>query len=227
MPKPSRLQGAFVSDQEIKKIVRFVKEKSGSTQYIEGVTEKQKVGGMGGTGLDTSGDDSDEYFEEAKETIINSGKASTTFLQRKLRIGYARAASLLDALEEAGVVGPSNGAKPREILITREQYEAVASMGVSGVSLHRREEAKAPEEFLESEDEEIEEDEEQEEEGQDDSSDEDNNDEEQAEPEHKDEDDSIDEEDVFTEEPEEKEESKKEKPVKKIYTSLDDKLFSR
>lgn len=149
-PKPRRLQGAFVSEGEIKKIVDYIKEKSGEPNYIEGITERQKVSGIGGVGIDGASDDDDELLNEAREMVINSGKASASYLQRRLSIGYARAARLLDLLEEAGVVGPANGSKPREILVSKEQYEAMAATSVSGVSLHNREEAVAPAAYLAS-----------------------------------------------------------------------------
>ncbi len=147
--KPVRLQGAFVSETEIKRVVHFVKERGGEAEYVEGITARQKkVHGIGGAGLDGMVGDEDELLEEAKEIIINMGKASASLLQRKLRIGYARAASLLDALEEAGIVGPANGSKPREILISKEQYAAMQAQSVSGVPLHNREESEAPDNFL-------------------------------------------------------------------------------
>ncbi|MDD4271625.1 MAG: DNA translocase FtsK 4TM domain-containing protein [Patescibacteria group bacterium] len=152
--KPRRLQGAFVSDNEIKRIVNYIKDRSGEPQYLEEVTERQKVKGIAGVGLDGDAD-SDELLSEAKELIINSGKASASYLQRRLSIGYARAARLLDLLEEAGVVSAGNGSKPREILITREQYDSMINQGVSGMTLHKREEAVAPDEYL-AEDEEDE-----------------------------------------------------------------------
>ncbi|MDD4900629.1 MAG: DNA translocase FtsK 4TM domain-containing protein [Patescibacteria group bacterium] len=147
--KPKRLQGAFVSENEIKRVVNYIKDHGGEPQYIEGITERQKVHGIAGVGLDGSGsDEEDELLEEAKELIINSGKASASYLQRRLSVGYARAARLLDLLEEAGVIGPGSGSKPREVLITREQYDSMINQGVSGAPLHQREEAKAPDEFL-------------------------------------------------------------------------------
>ncbi len=149
--KPIRLQGAFVSETEIKKVVRYAKEK-GQASYVDGVTERQQVKGLGGVGLDGNKGDEDELLEEAKEAIIKAGKASASFLQRKLRIGYARAASILDTLEEMGIVGPANGSKPREVLITSEQYEAM-EMSVSNVSLHNREEAVAPDSYLDNDEE--------------------------------------------------------------------------
>jgi len=160
--KPRRLQGAFVSDNEIRRIVNYIKDSGGEAQYIEGITDRQKVHGIAGVGLDGRTDDFDELLEQAKELIINSGKASASYLQRRLSIGYARAARLLDLLEEAGIISQGNGSKPREILITREQYDSMMNQGVSGASLHKREETEAPEEYLgeEETEEEIKEDEE-------------------------------------------------------------------
>ncbi len=148
LSKPKRLQGAFVSDNEIKKIVRYIKENGGEADYVEGVTDRQKVSGIAGVGMDGESGDDDELLEEAKELIINSGKASASFLQRRLSIGYARAARILDILEEQGVVGPSQGAKPREILITKEQYDNMITQGVSGVALHSMEESEPPDSYL-------------------------------------------------------------------------------
>lgn len=152
--KPKRIQGAFVSENEIKRIANYIKEKSGEPAYIEGVTERQKVAGMAGVGLEGSSGDDDELLQEAKEIIINSGKASASYLQRRLSVGYARAARLLDLLEEIGVIGAANGSKPREILISKEQYDNMINQGVSGVSLHKMDEVEAPDSYLDSEDEE-------------------------------------------------------------------------
>ncbi|MEI6596631.1 MAG: DNA translocase FtsK, partial [bacterium] len=146
--KPMRLQGAFVSDNEIKRIVNYIKDRSSEPQYIEGITDRQKVKGIAGVGLSGGNEDSDELLEEAKELIINSGKASASYLQRRLSIGYARAARLLDLLEEAGVISGGNGSKPREILITREQYDSMINQGISGVNLHKQEESSAPDDYL-------------------------------------------------------------------------------
>jgi len=152
--KPKRLQGAFVSDQEIKRILNYIREKGGQPDYIDGITEKQKVHGIAGVGYNGYSDEEDDLLEEAKELIINSGKASASFLQRRLSIGYARAARLLDILEDNGIIGPADGAKPREILVSPEQYEGLLSQGVSGVSLHKKEEAEEPDEYLDEDEEE-------------------------------------------------------------------------
>lgn len=117
--KPRRIQGAFVSDEEINAIVDFLKSKA-EPEYNDDVTEKVggPVAGFGG-----GGDYEDDLTLEAKEVVIKAGKASATLLQRRLRIGYARAARLLDILEEMGVVGPSEGSKPRELLVSQEDLE--------------------------------------------------------------------------------------------------------
>ncbi len=174
MSKPKRIQGVFVSDAEVKRVVNYIKEHSGDFEYLEEVTDKQKVEGMGATAFDgkqLDDDDRDAFFEEAKKTVVDSGKASASFLQRKLRVGYARAAGLLDELEEAGIVGPANGSKPREVLVNRDQYEAMEDSGhLSGTEIHDRQNFDPPEDYLDSQDEEEDyedRDEEEEEEGQD------------------------------------------------------------
>lgn len=153
LSKPKRLQGAFVSDNEIRKIVRYIKENGGEPNYNENIVEKQKVRGFAGFGIngDGGGDEDDDLLEEVKEIVINMGKASASLLQRRLRIGYARAARLLDLLEDAGIIGPGQGAKPREVLITREQYDNIINQGVSGVKLHKSEKTEAPDEYLNEE----------------------------------------------------------------------------
>jgi len=117
--KQKRIQGAYVSDDEINDVVGFIKEQA-EPEYNDNVTEKANKGvaGFGG-----SEDYEDELTLDAKEIVIKAGKASATLLQRRLRVGYARAARLLDILEEMGVVGPSDGSKPREVLISQDDLE--------------------------------------------------------------------------------------------------------
>ena len=109
--KPKRLQGAYISTDEVEAIVKHLK-KQGTPDYNMAVTEITKAG----TVFDDSGDQ-DAMLEEAIQVVMESGKASTSYLQRRLRLGYARAARIIDMMEEAGVVGPGQGAKPREILV--------------------------------------------------------------------------------------------------------------
>jgi len=113
--KPKRLQGVFLSDQEIKTIIDYIK-KQGEADYLPEVVEKPGLAGVvGGYGAS----DGDPLLSEAKEIIGQSGKASASLLQRRLKLGYARAARILDLLEEQGVVGPADGAKPREIFLEK------------------------------------------------------------------------------------------------------------
>lgn len=113
---PKRLQGVFVSDVEIARVVDFIKSKYEPADYDYSVV--QKASGQSGTVLGGSVDDedSDPLIPEAKEEILRAGKASASLLQRRLKVGYARAARLLDLLEQEGFIGPGDGAKPREIL---------------------------------------------------------------------------------------------------------------
>lgn len=149
--KPKRIQGAYLSDNEINDVVNYIKDKCGPAEYLEGVTDRQKVGGNAGVGLDGNHGDEDELFEAAKEIIVKANKASTSMLQRRLSIGYGRAAKILDMLEEAGIIGPSNGAKPREVLISREQYESMGTEVISGIPVHDRARASAPASYLDEE----------------------------------------------------------------------------
>ncbi|KKU73296.1 MAG: cell division FtsK/SpoIIIE [Parcubacteria group bacterium GW2011_GWA2_47_26] len=115
--KPKRLQGAYVSDQEIRKVVGYLR-KVGAPEYVE-ITAQTSASIFNGAGA--TDDDSDPLLAEAKEIILQAGKASASLLQRRLKIGYARAARILDLLEAAGFIGPGDGAKPREILVSHEQ----------------------------------------------------------------------------------------------------------
>lgn len=110
-PHPFRVQGVYVGEKEVKKVVDFLK-KRGEADYEDDVSESARDEGMFG-GSDHTGDD--ELFEEAKRVVLEAKKASSSLLQRRLRVGYARAARLIDLLEDAGVVGPADGSKPREV----------------------------------------------------------------------------------------------------------------
>ena len=123
LSKPVRIQGAFVSEEELKKVSEHLKGDD-EPVYDNTITEKSASGngnGSGGFGGDADGQD--PLFDDAKNAILEAGKASASFLQRRLKVGYARAARLLDELEEAGIIGPGEGAKPREILVTETEIE--------------------------------------------------------------------------------------------------------
>jgi len=124
LSKPKRLQGAFVSEAEVNRVVNYLKQSGEKPEYEQAVVEKQsKINGEGEIDF-TDPEQGDELYDEAKEIILQAGKASTSYLQRRLKVGYARAARLMDLLEEAGIVGPGEGAKPREILVTTKEVES-------------------------------------------------------------------------------------------------------
>jgi S-DNA-T family DNA segregation ATPase FtsK/SpoIIIE len=117
--KPKRIQGAYVSEKEVKRVINWLKSKivSPSTSPIFSLTE-ETLGEGGELVRETEFETGDDpLYEEAKRVVTEARKASASLLQRKLRIGYARAARLIDILEERGVVGPGEGAKPREVYI--------------------------------------------------------------------------------------------------------------
>ncbi len=122
MSKPIRVQSAFISETEVKAVASYL-----ANQYVDSIPDEINLGGEGGNGspslfstaLDDNGDD-DDLYEAARESVIEAGKASASYLQRKLKVGYARAARLLDMLEERGVIGPGDGAKPREVFGSRQ-----------------------------------------------------------------------------------------------------------
>ncbi len=120
LSKPKRLQGCFVSDKEIERVVSALASQA-KPDYVSDIVEKPQglIGTNGGVmlGEGVGDDDDDELLEEAKDVILRAQKASASLLQRRLRVGYARAARLLDLLEEQGVIGPGDGAKPREVLV--------------------------------------------------------------------------------------------------------------
>ena len=127
--KPARVQGAFVSDKEVSDVVDYLKNQAlGNTysNYAEDIEEKIKnigsSGGSSGSGAG-GGNDRDEYFEEAARFIIDKDKASIGMLQRVLKIGFNRAARIMDQLCEYGVVGEEEGTKPRKVLMSMEQFE--------------------------------------------------------------------------------------------------------
>ena len=113
--KPKRVQGAFIGEKEVRKVVDFFKVQSGAPIYNEEILEKPKRS-LGVPGFESGGNgDDDPLLMEATEEVKRAGKASASLLQRRLRVGYARAARLLDILEANGVIGPGEGAKPREV----------------------------------------------------------------------------------------------------------------
>lgn len=118
MSQPERIQSAYISEDEVKRVVEYLKN-----AYMDEIPDQielsgsiEKSGGLFSDSLEGGSNGDDDLYEEAREVVIRDQKASTSYLQRKLGVGYARAAKLIDMLEEHGVVGPGNGAKPRDVL---------------------------------------------------------------------------------------------------------------
>ena len=126
MQKPLRVQGAFVTDKEVADVVDFMKNQNGAVTYSEEIEEKMSsisTGSSGGDFGNATGDDRDVYFADAAKLLMDKEKGSIGMLQRYFKIGFNRAARIMDQLEEAGVVGPDEGTKPRQILMSPEQLE--------------------------------------------------------------------------------------------------------
>ena len=137
--KPTRVQGCFISPEEIERVVAFVKN-SGEVHYDQTVMDKieeaLKKDDKGGTSAASAapaeaGGEEDELLAAAVEVILETGQASVSMLQRRLKLGYSRAARLVDQMEERGIVGPFEGSKPRQMLITREQWQEMQMKGTA------------------------------------------------------------------------------------------------
>ena len=128
--KPQRVQGCFITPEEIERVVTFVKE-SGEVEYSNEVMEKieealrkeEKGSGKQAASDASSADDGDELLPAAVEVVLETGQASVSMLQRRLKLGYSRAARLVDQMEERGIVGPFEGSKPRQLLIDRAKWQ--------------------------------------------------------------------------------------------------------
>ena len=126
-PKPTRIQGTFVRDEEISRVLDFIKS-SATVQYDEAMIEAMEKhaiqdGKKGGGGADADEDaGSDPMFKQAVDVVIDAGQASTSLLQRRCKLGYARAARIMDEMEQKSIIGPYEGAKPRAVLISRQQW---------------------------------------------------------------------------------------------------------
>lgn len=125
--KPRRMQGCLLTEKEIEEVTGFLKKNS-PPQYNEEVANYAPKGLTGGVGGD--GEVDDDLYDEARQTVVQAGKASASLLQRRLRVGYARAARLLDLLEDQGVIGPASGSKPRDVLVGLDsEFPAMPSGG--------------------------------------------------------------------------------------------------
>lgn len=144
LSQPRRLQGAYVSEEEMKHVVDFLKGDE-PPEYDESIVSKNNASGLGSAVAVLNGENQgrDMLFEEAKTIILESGKASASLLQRRMKVGYARAARLLDELEAAGIVGPVDGAKPREVFaehlapaVEEEMPDEDQTLGTGGTAFN-------------------------------------------------------------------------------------------
>jgi len=144
-PKPKRIQGPYISEKESKKVLDWIMENNSQPEFMieDGVLESLVMGEAAkeynGSGSMFSASDANEgnfgedaLYEQAKNVVIQARKASASFLQRRLRVGYARAARLIDLLEERGVVGQGDGAKPRDVLVSAMDVAQETPGGLSG-----------------------------------------------------------------------------------------------
>ena len=129
VPKPIRLQGCYVSDDEVERVVEFIKQ-TFTVEYDENIMaeiERQteivnNSDGKNDEEFSEDGDETDEKLEDAIELVVNAGQASTSSIQRNLKLGYGRAARLMDVMEKMGIIGPFEGAKPRQVLMTKQEW---------------------------------------------------------------------------------------------------------
>ena len=123
--KPVRVQGAFVSDGEVEKIVDFIKSSTGETTYNDDIIEQIENANKSDREIDEDkeDDDCDEYLMDAIDTVVEIGQASTSFIQRRFKVGYARAGRIIDQMEARGIISEYEGSKPRKVLITKEQWQ--------------------------------------------------------------------------------------------------------
>ena len=144
--KPTRVQGCFITDEEAEEVAEFVKtsaEADYSDEILKEIEQNVTASGSGKSGKDGDSDQlamemaGDPLLPDAVEVVLDTGQASTSMLQRRLKLGYAHAARIVDELEEKGIVGPFEGSKPRQMLITREQWDTMVGLNPK---------AKAPEE---------------------------------------------------------------------------------
>ena len=149
--EPVRLQGAFVSDKEVSDVVAFLCNNNETPVYNDKVTEIVDIPAGADSASEEKKSDVDEYFEDAGRFVIDSGRAAAGQLQRKFSIGFNRAGRIIDQLNKAGVVGPAVGTKPRQVLMTMEQFEAYLGHGDSTGEAASEDEFALAQEFADQE----------------------------------------------------------------------------
>ena len=134
-PKPTRVQGAFVSDKEVEKIVDFVKN-NGEATYNDDIIKQIENANSTDKEMDSNDedDDTDELLMDAIDVVVETGQASTSFIQRRFKVGYARAGRIIDQMEERGIISGFQGSKPREVLMSKERWEELKMSGNENAS---------------------------------------------------------------------------------------------
>ena len=129
-PKPTRIQGAFISDKEVEKIVDFVKN-NGEATYNDEIIKQIENANSTDKEIDAADedDDTDPLLMDAIEVVVETGQASTSFIQRRFKVGYARAGRIIDQMEERGIISGFQGSKPREVLMSKERWEELKMSG--------------------------------------------------------------------------------------------------
>ena len=129
--KPQRIQGAFISDTEVEKIVNFLKE-NGGAKYSEDIIEKIEKANTTDKEIDEEDDEIDPFLIEAIDAVVDMGQASASFIQRRFKVGYARAGRIIDQMEARGIISGYEGSKPRQVLISKERWEELKMSNPAG-----------------------------------------------------------------------------------------------
>ncbi len=124
MPKPMRVQGCYLSSEEVEAVTEYIK-RSGTAEYSSEILEHMERSANDERGGFSDDEDADEMLDEAIDVVMQTGQASASMLQRKLKLGYARAARIIDQMESRGIIGPFDGAKPRQLLISKSDWQEI------------------------------------------------------------------------------------------------------
>ena len=127
LSKPLRVQGCFISDSEVRSVIDFVKSQFTMANYNEDIIHAMNNSGVA-AGSSSEDDGGDELLKDAIETVVRAEQCSVSMLQRRFRIGYNRAARLVELMEERGIVGPADGARPRKVIMTLSEFQQLEDM---------------------------------------------------------------------------------------------------
>ncbi len=134
MSKPLRVQGCFVSDNEVRDVINFIKQQGEMANYNEDILQAMSNAQTPNSGVSEEGSEEDELLKDAIETVVRAEQCSVSMLQRRFRIGYNRSARLVDLMEERGIVGPPDGARPRKVLMTLAEFQSLENQA-AGINI--------------------------------------------------------------------------------------------